>query len=122
MLKAFVSIQNRLAMLRDEKGQTMAEYGVVLRHHAARRRCSHRPVGQDQRRLELRFGQALTTEGTRMMLRKGISLIDESAQTMAEYAFVLSVIILGVIVSLTFLSEGVAAGIDNAVDLVDSLF
>jgi Flp pilus assembly pilin Flp len=30
MLKAFVSIQNRLAMLRDEKGQTMAEYGVVL--------------------------------------------------------------------------------------------
>ena len=30
MLKAFVSIQNRLAMLRDEQGQTMAEYGVVL--------------------------------------------------------------------------------------------
>jgi pilus assembly protein Flp/PilA len=30
MLKAFVSIQNRLAMLRDERGQTMAEYGVVL--------------------------------------------------------------------------------------------
>jgi Flp pilus assembly pilin Flp len=57
-----------------------------------------------------------------MMLRKGISLIDESAQTMAEYAFVLSVIILGVIVSLTFLSEKVAAGINNAADLVDSLF
>ncbi len=30
MLKAFVSIQNRLAVLRDEHGQTMAEYGVVL--------------------------------------------------------------------------------------------
>ena len=30
MLKAFVSTQNRLAMLRDEHGQTMAEYGVVL--------------------------------------------------------------------------------------------
>ncbi|MDX6396631.1 MAG: Flp/Fap pilin component [Gaiellaceae bacterium] len=30
MLKAFVSIQNRLAGLRDEQGQTMAEYGVVL--------------------------------------------------------------------------------------------
>jgi Flp pilus assembly pilin Flp len=57
-----------------------------------------------------------------MMLRKGITLIDESAQTMAEYAFVLSVIILGVIVSLTFLSEKVAAGINNAADLVDSLF
>jgi len=31
MLKLFVSIQNRLAGLRDEEeGQTMAEYGVVL--------------------------------------------------------------------------------------------
>jgi pilus assembly protein Flp/PilA len=30
MLKFFVSIQNRLAILRDEQGQTMAEYGVVL--------------------------------------------------------------------------------------------
>ena len=30
MLKLFVSVQNRVAMLRDEKGQTMAEYGVVL--------------------------------------------------------------------------------------------
>ena len=30
MLNVFVSIQNRLAMLRDEQGQTMAEYGVVL--------------------------------------------------------------------------------------------
>jgi pilus assembly protein Flp/PilA len=30
MLKFYVSIQNRLAELRDEEGQTMAEYGVVL--------------------------------------------------------------------------------------------
>jgi Flp pilus assembly pilin Flp len=30
MLKVFVSIQNRLAMLKEEHGQTMAEYGVVL--------------------------------------------------------------------------------------------
>ena len=30
MLNVFVSIQSRLAMLRDERGQTMAEYGVVL--------------------------------------------------------------------------------------------
>jgi pilus assembly protein Flp/PilA len=30
MLNVFVSIQNRLAMLRDDRGQTMAEYGVVL--------------------------------------------------------------------------------------------
>ena len=30
MLKLFVSLQNRLPDLRDEEGQTMAEYGVVL--------------------------------------------------------------------------------------------
>ena len=30
MLNVFVSMQNRLAMFRDERGQTMAEYGVVL--------------------------------------------------------------------------------------------
>ena len=30
MLQGFVSIQNRLAAVRDEQGQTMAEYGVVL--------------------------------------------------------------------------------------------
>jgi len=30
MLKLFVSMQNRLAELRNEEGQTMAEYGVVL--------------------------------------------------------------------------------------------
>jgi Flp pilus assembly pilin Flp len=29
MLKLFVSLQNRVAV-RDEEGQTMAEYGVVL--------------------------------------------------------------------------------------------
>ena len=30
MMKLFVSLQNRLADLRNEEGQTMAEYGVVL--------------------------------------------------------------------------------------------
>lgn len=30
MLKYFVSLQNALAALRNEEGQTMAEYGVVL--------------------------------------------------------------------------------------------
>jgi Flp pilus assembly pilin Flp len=30
MLKLFVSLQNRLPELREEEGQTMAEYGVVL--------------------------------------------------------------------------------------------
>ena len=30
MLQFFVSLQSRLADLRNEEGQTMAEYGVVL--------------------------------------------------------------------------------------------
>ena len=30
MLKLFVSLQSRVADLRNEEGQTMAEYGVVL--------------------------------------------------------------------------------------------
>jgi pilus assembly protein Flp/PilA len=30
MLTYFVSLQNRLSELRNEEGQTMAEYGVVL--------------------------------------------------------------------------------------------
>jgi Flp pilus assembly pilin Flp len=30
MLKLFIAIQNKLAEARNEEGQTMAEYGVVL--------------------------------------------------------------------------------------------
>ena len=30
MLKLFIAVQNRLATTREEEGQTMAEYGVVL--------------------------------------------------------------------------------------------
>jgi Flp pilus assembly pilin Flp len=30
MLKLFVAIQNKLAEAKNEEGQTMAEYGVVL--------------------------------------------------------------------------------------------
>ena len=30
MLMLFVAIQNKVAMAREEEGQTMAEYGVVL--------------------------------------------------------------------------------------------
>jgi Flp pilus assembly pilin Flp len=30
MLKLFISLQNRLPDFRNEEGQTMAEYGVVL--------------------------------------------------------------------------------------------
>jgi Flp pilus assembly pilin Flp len=30
MLKLFVAIQNKLAEVKSEEGQTMAEYGVVL--------------------------------------------------------------------------------------------
>ena len=30
MLKLFVAVQNKIAEMREEEGQTMAEYGVVL--------------------------------------------------------------------------------------------
>ncbi len=30
MQQVFVSMQNRLTFMRDQQGQTMAEYGVVL--------------------------------------------------------------------------------------------
>jgi Flp pilus assembly pilin Flp len=56
-----------------------------------------------------------------MKLRKRISLTAESGQTMAEYAFVLSVIILGVIATFTLFSDAVAASINTAVDLLKSL-
>ncbi len=56
-----------------------------------------------------------------MMLRKRISLTAEAGQTMAEYAFVLSVIILAVITSLTLFSDAVAASITDAVNTIKSI-
>jgi Flp pilus assembly pilin Flp len=55
------------------------------------------------------------------MLRNRIRLTAESGQTMAEYAFVLSVIILGVIATFTLFSGAVAASINDAVDMIKSL-
>ncbi|MDX6438556.1 MAG: hypothetical protein QOF45_1139 [Gaiellaceae bacterium] len=56
-----------------------------------------------------------------MLLRKRISLTVESGQTMAEYAFVLSVLILGVIATFTLFSDAVAASINDAVDMIKSV-
>ena len=56
-----------------------------------------------------------------MMSRTRIALTDEAGQTMAEYAFVLSILIVGVILALGVLSGAVAASIDNAASLVKSL-
>ena len=50
-----------------------------------------------------------------MMLIERISLSDESGQTMAEYAFVLSVIIVTIIVAFGVLSGAIAASIDDAI-------
>ena len=55
------------------------------------------------------------------MSRKRIMLTGESGQTMAEYAFVLSVIVLGVFVSLTLLSEKVASGFTGVVAIFKSM-
>jgi Flp pilus assembly pilin Flp len=55
------------------------------------------------------------------MLRERISLTVESGQTMAEYAFVLSVIVLGVIAAFSLFSDAVAASIGDAVDMIRSV-
>ena len=55
------------------------------------------------------------------MLRERIMLTAESGQTMAEYAFVLSVIILGVIAAFSLFSDAVAASISDAVDMIRSV-
>jgi Flp pilus assembly pilin Flp len=55
------------------------------------------------------------------MSRERLTLTAESGQTMAEYAFVLSVLILGVIASITVFSGAVGAAITDAVDLVKSV-
>ena len=56
-----------------------------------------------------------------MIMRERISLTEESGQTMAEYAFVLSVIAITVIAAFGVLSGAIATSIDNAVTIVRSL-
>ena len=56
-----------------------------------------------------------------MMLRERISLTEESGQTMAEYAFVLSVIVITIIIAFGVLSGAIASSIDDAVTIVRSL-
>lgn len=55
------------------------------------------------------------------MLRERIALTGESGQTMAEYAVVLGVIVLGVVLSLTLFSEVVEAAITATTDLIKSV-
>jgi Flp pilus assembly pilin Flp len=56
-----------------------------------------------------------------MMMRERIALTDDSGQTMAEYAFVLSVIVIAIITAFGVLSGAIATSIDNAVTIVRSL-
>jgi Flp pilus assembly pilin Flp len=56
-----------------------------------------------------------------MMMTERISLTDESGQTMAEYAFVLTVIVIAIITAFGVLSGAIATSIDNAVTVVRSL-
>ena len=53
-----------------------------------------------------------------MMMRERISLTEESGQTMAEYAFVLSVIVIAIITAFGVLSGAIASSIDAAVAVV----
>ena len=56
-----------------------------------------------------------------MMLEEPVPLSDEPGQTMAEYAFVLSVITAIVVTSLALLSDATAKGIEFTVSLVKSV-
>jgi len=56
-----------------------------------------------------------------MMMTERISLTDESGQTMAEYAFVLSVIVIAIVTAIGVLSGAIASSIDNAVTIVRSI-
>ena len=56
-----------------------------------------------------------------MMTSVRISLTEESGQTMAEYAFVLTVIVIAIITAFGVLSGAIASSIDNAVTIVRSV-
>ena len=53
-----------------------------------------------------------------MMLTERISLTDELGQTMAEYAFVISVIVISIVIAFGVLSGAIASSIDAAVAVV----
>jgi Flp pilus assembly pilin Flp len=56
-----------------------------------------------------------------MMMTGRISLTEELGQTMAEYAFVLTVIVIAIITAFGVLSGAIASSIDNAVTIVRSV-
>jgi Flp pilus assembly pilin Flp len=53
-----------------------------------------------------------------MMMTGRITLTEELGQTMAEYAFVLTVIVIAIITAFGVLSGAIATSIDNAVTIV----
>jgi len=53
-----------------------------------------------------------------MMLKRRVSLAEESGQTMAEYAFVISVIVISIVIAFGVLSGAIASSIDAAVAVV----
>jgi Flp pilus assembly pilin Flp len=56
-----------------------------------------------------------------MMMTGRITLAEELGQTMAEYAFVLTVIVIAIITAFGVLSGAIASSIDNAVTIVRSV-
>ena len=53
-----------------------------------------------------------------MVLNRRISLTEESAQTMAEYGVVISVIVISIVIAFGVLSGAIASSIDAAVAVV----
>jgi Flp pilus assembly pilin Flp len=56
-----------------------------------------------------------------MMMTGRITLTEELGQTMAEYALVLTVIVIAIITAFGVLSGAIATSIDNAVTIVRSV-
>ena len=135
MLKLFVAIQSKLAEVRSEEGQTMAEYGVVLavitlvivgdaagalRCHQRRPRGGHRsPLGPVGTRRHVRKN-ARTKVVT--MSKETIQTKAESGQTMAEYAVVLGVITLAIVATFALLSGAINESFEKAIEVVSAAF
>ena len=128
MLKLFVAIQNKLAEVRSEEGQTMAEYGVVLavitagiivaltgtlRWYQWRPRFRHRDAEVRTRR-----NGAMNTMVT---MSWNITTQSERGQTMAEYSVVLGVITLAIVFSFAVLSGAIEGVLNDIVELLGSV-
>ena len=136
MLKLFVAIQSKLAEVRSEEGQTMAEYGVVLAVitlvivgtllalSGAINGALEEVTGvlrswfQKQRKAVKNAMNKVVT----MSMEKMIKIRAEGGQTMAEYAVVLGVITIAIVATFALLSGAVNDSFEKAIEVVQAAF